>query len=85
MHRKLYLRPKRIDHETVARVDGLKVSQIYDGHLSDYLCDLLKLGHKKLLLCKVHIDSFLNIRKSQNIFDGMIHAVVDELHHKSIV
>ena len=85
MDRYFYLRMHRIYHESISGIDGLLVPKIYNSHLVIYLHKPFKLLLEKVLLLEIHIDAFLHVGKLEHLVNIVIHAVINELHHKVIV
>ena len=74
-----------VDHEAVAGVDDLLVSQIQHDHLVIDLGDAQQLRLERLGFFEIEVHALLDIRQLQDLVDIVVEAVVYELHHQLIV
>ena len=76
---------QRVDHKAVAGMDHFFIAQVKDNDLVINLRDPLQLSFEKVRLFKIKIDPLLHIRKFKDLINVMFQAIIDQLHHQSII
>src|SRR6056297_1340121 len=78
-------REEGIFYETVSRVDRLFAAKIDNQNVVVKAAGLLHLGTELVLVLKIELHPFGNIRERENIVDIVVRTVFDQIHHQLIV
>ena len=74
-----------IDQETVGCPDVFLIAQINDGEVVVYEGAIEDLFPCLVVLFEIKLDAFDHIRQFQDLVDGVIAAILDEIHHQAVV